>query len=149
METSDAQLQEKLQASSTTLQVGQVLSWRVERIEPLQIFMKPENDINNISAILHISSVIDHDDGCDELESTLESYSSLKKKQKQLEISPLHPFYEIREGQVLSGKIINIRKKKDVSSSNEDSGKETTIVSIIANLKSQGNSSMLPILQSR
>lgn len=137
VETSDAQLQ----ASTTSLHVGQTLRWIVERIEPLQIHFKPENSNlqdANLSATLHISSVIDHNDGCDDLEDSLKNYSALKKKQKQLEISPLHPFYGIREGQVISGKIINMRKKKGNSNNEEEAAKETTIISLLANLQSKG-----------
>jgi hypothetical protein len=77
--------------------------------------------------VIHLSSVINQTDGGDDLEASLEKYSSLKKKEKAMQITPLHPFYGIKSEQVLTAKIIHLRKKKDESSES----KEETIVSLM------------------
>jgi hypothetical protein len=155
IETSDAKIQEKLQteSSSNLLRVGQTLKWIVESIDSLQIHVRPENmtefplDIASLSASIHLSSVIDHADGCDDLETSLEKFASLKKKQKQLPITPSHPFYEIKQGQVLSAKVIHLWRKKQ-EGDNKDDAKFTTVVTLTAQLQQSGKLTSLFYLPS-
>jgi hypothetical protein len=136
VETSDAKLQEKLH-SIEALHVGHTMRWIVERVEPLQIFVRPESkelQAENITATIHLSSVINLTDGGDDLESALEKFSNLKKKEKAMHITPLHPFYGVRPEQVLTAKIIHLRKKKEEGAVS----KEGIILSLATQLPQNG-----------
>jgi hypothetical protein len=153
IETSDAQLHQKLNQSSTemtsSLRVGQTLQWIVEKIDTLQIHVRPETSTTAsqdpaVIASIHLSSAIDHGDGCDDLGTSLEKFSSLKKKQKQLPLTPCHPFYEIKPGQVISAKIIHLWKKKEGGDGDGDV-KYTTVATLVAQT-TQGNGKLSPSL---
>jgi hypothetical protein len=153
VEESDAKLHETFAASKSSaeplaarqkfvesLRVGAVMNWTVHTISSTELEVLPENHKSidvNIHASVHLSCAVDACDGCDDLESNL---TKAKKLASRSGVSKLHPFGEIRVGQKVQARVIQLRHEDDADDNETVDAKEKSkrIVVILALLPSTG-----------
>lgn len=117
------------------------MNWHVQSISATEIAVLPENHSSidvNIHATVHVSGAIDSCDGCDDLEANLDKSKKLKTR---VGIHKLHPFGEVRVGQKLQARIVQLRHDDDNSeeAANGDKEQSKRIVVMLALLPSTGS----------